>query len=323
MNLLDKNICLSLWKWKLLSTAALTEMYFEHLAPCTAYKRLWSLKRGGLIQHVPVDWKKIDRRFLWALTRKGFNSIREFLPKLRNDAFRSETIDHDHLVSAIHIGEWLKGIPAGCALFSEQQLRCLYRDQYPDWVPNVDIHRPDGYWRTLVNGKRATVALEVELTRKSGPDYRGIGLFYSKRDKLFRVIWVVKTIATATHIQKEIRIVDSENYLIHDFILLTHFLEESWGAKIVMGRDEGLPMAALFCPREEKSRKYISSTFLLNTLKSPHMSKSCAFSSKIKTSEGVGSSTLLSPSPNESSVRPATNKPLNQTSNTKGAWFED
>lgn len=318
MNFNEEQVLLSLWRWKLLSTAALTELHFPALSSYTAYCNLRIMEQKNLVHLIPVPGKKEKYSMLWALTIKGFREIQICLPDLKEAGYKSESVRHDRLVSAIHIGEWLKGIPPNCELFSEQELRRLHVDQYPTWVPKVDFHRPDGYWLTKIGEQSAVIALEVELTRKSGFAYRGTGQFYSNRKNVFRVIWVVPTMGLATHIQKEIKAVIPEGYLVHNFILLSDFTQHGWNAKFILGEEQGFPMASLLGLDGLKLPKYIWSALLLDTKKSPHMSKSYSSLRKLLKSDRVGISNLLTPpTKNTSNATPVTPK-LHTTTNSNG-----
>ena len=316
MNFNEEQVLLSLWKWKLLSTAALTELHFRDIAPSTAYYNLWLMEKKNLIHLIPIPGKGTARAFMWTLSLKGFREIKECLPELKNDGYKSESIRHDYLVSAIHIGEWLGEIPIGCELFSEQELRTLHIDQYPDWVPKVDFHRPDGYWLTKIGDQSGVIALEVELTRKSGFAYRGTGQFYSNRKNVFRIIWVVPTPGLATHIQKEIKTVAPDGYLAHNFILLKDFEKNGWNAKFILGEEQGYPLKALLGFGSQTSAKHVWSNVMLNTLKSPHRTQSYNGYLKLLKSDRVGTYNLLTPpSKNISNIAPITQK-LHSTTNS-------
>ena len=301
MNFIEQQVLLSLWRWKLLSTAAITEMHYRHLSPATAYFNLMEMCKKHFICAVPFPGKASD--FLWSLSPKGFGALREVLDSLREDGYKSETLRHDALVTAIHIGEWLKGTPDGCDLFSEQELRRKYFEHYPEWVPNMDIHRADGYWLTKIGDRSAVLALEVELTRKRRYSYRGIGGFYSHRKNVFRVIWVVSTMGLARHIQNEIKAVHPVGYLCHDFILLKDFLVNGWYARFVIGRENGLPLSLLLGCGDEKTTKHVWSFFLLNTKKSPHRSHSYHAYRKLLNSDRVGTYNLPACPSNEDAQR--------------------
>ena len=110
--LTERDLCLLkfLWRWKLLSTAALTEAFFKDRSPITAYVRLWHLKEANFIQLVSESGGK---EFYWCLAPKGFGAIQNSLPDLAELGFKSKNIEHDALVTAVHLGDWLTISPKG------------------------------------------------------------------------------------------------------------------------------------------------------------------------------------------------------------------
>lgn len=319
MNFNEEQVLLSLWRWKVLSTATLTELHFSKVSPTTAYYHLSQMRKQNLIHLTPVPGSD-SSAFYWCLTVRGFREVLPSLPQLKDEGYKSESLKHDGLVSAIHLGDWVRGVPPDCAVFSEQELRRLHLDQYPSWVPAIDIHRPDGYWLTKIGGDRAVIALEVELTRKSGSQYRGIGTFYSNRKNVTRILWVVRTMGIIRHVQKEIKAVVSQRYLVHDFVLLKDYQQNGWNAKIILGEESGFSMGDLLSCSSIKSSKYIWSILLQNTKKSPHMTKTYSSQRKFLNSDRVGSNTLLTPSLNHTPTTTQTAPPSASTTNinTKG-----
>lgn len=273
MNENDYKLLKTLWQWKCLTTAALTEIFYPKNAPSYCYRRLVRLRNAGLIEPCPIKEDSLGRSFVWGLTKKGFEIIRDGISDLKEVGFKSESIDHDLLVSAVHIGDWLFGAPDTCAVFTEQQLRRMHEEHYPNWVPRADGHRPDGYWRTLFNGQNGTIALEVERNRKSLDDYIQAAQFYANRSELFRVVWVTRLPGAAKLILEAARKVGGDAQGLHNIVMESDFRKLGWGAPIVMGRDIGKSMSHLLPSKRSKSEQYIAPTLLLNTMKSPHMSK--------------------------------------------------
>ncbi len=114
----DRSLLYFLWRWKLLSTAALTEAFFGDRSPITAYVRLWHLKAANYIQFVSDAG---GTAFLWTIAPKGFHAIQDRLPDLAEAGFKSENVKHDSLVTALHLGEWLTGVPDAVEVFTEQE----------------------------------------------------------------------------------------------------------------------------------------------------------------------------------------------------------
>lgn len=119
-----------LWLWKVSTTAALSEKFYGSRTPMRAYMRLRKLHKADFIQ-CRVD--SGGGKYFWSLTKKGYQKIRGFLPHaLKQDGYKSEYVGHDLFVAAVHLGEWLKATPPGCALFTEQQLRRFPLELYPE-----------------------------------------------------------------------------------------------------------------------------------------------------------------------------------------------
>ena len=124
----DIPLLVFLWQWKLSTTAALACRFFPERSLPTAYHRLWLLEKAKFIREHTDRYRK---RFAWGLDQKGYHAIRELLPALREEGYKSENIGHDLLVTAVHIGDWLLGAPTGAEVFSEQQLRRYHSDYFP------------------------------------------------------------------------------------------------------------------------------------------------------------------------------------------------
>jgi len=84
-----------LWKWKLVSVAALTKKFFPMCSEKTAYNRLLTLRHAGLIT-LRSDGK--GENFICSLDAKGFAGIQEDLQPLAENGYMSEHLGHDFLV---------------------------------------------------------------------------------------------------------------------------------------------------------------------------------------------------------------------------------
>src|SRR3989338_6383928 len=119
----DTSILLFLWRWKLGTTAVLAAKYFPNKSYHACYKRLLKLRHLGIVQHMPIT-KWGHGGHVWTLTHKGFLLCREHLPGLKQKVYKSEHINHDFLVTAFHLGDWIERRPEECLQFTEQELRC-------------------------------------------------------------------------------------------------------------------------------------------------------------------------------------------------------
>lgn len=228
-----------LWKWKVLSTAALREKFFSHYKHYySAYNWLNKHYKGGYISPRTNDQ---GRFFLWSLDKRGFRVVQERLPVvLRENGFKSEAHYHDWLVSALHLGEWLTVTPAGVSLFSEQELRRYQPEHFPLGIPKSITHRADGYWNRIHKNNSWTIALEVELNLKSKTDYEQVGKFYGDQVEVSRVLWLVNSLNDVQNIMKGIGRAETEKKNIHSFIILDSFLALGWSALIEHGPGQGL-----------------------------------------------------------------------------------
>lgn len=156
----DNSLLDFLWRWQLASTSVLSARFYPERSPRQAYERLRKLERGGLIQCYIVF---NGRGYAWGITKRAFTDMVHHLPALQSEGFLSEDKEHDLLVSAIHLGDWLWEQPQGSEVFSEQQLRTYHPEVYPAWIPQSQSHRPDGYWYTGHTADGRTIALEVEF----------------------------------------------------------------------------------------------------------------------------------------------------------------
>lgn len=231
----DRQLLHFLWRWKVAPTAAVHRHINAVRSLSATYKRLQALLHAHFICHASIA--RDARRFVWTLDRSGFQAIREELP-LRDEGFRSETMNHDYWVSAIHLGHCLES-NSSVELFSEQQLRRFDFAAYPDWVPATERHRPDGYWRVPYKERWITLALEVEINHKAGTEYQLAGRFYSRETAVDLVVWVVAKKATATFIRKQLLAVDSLTAEKHCFFLLQDIEQLGWQATATDGCLQG------------------------------------------------------------------------------------
>lgn len=238
----DVPILSFLWKWKLATTAAIAAKFFPNRSPTCSYNRLVRIKKYGLIEQ---RCNSKGEAFYWTLTKKGFAAIQSDIPLLQEEGFKSEHLDHDALVTAFHIGEWLLGSPEGALFFSEQQLRRIDSSEYPAWVPQSEQHRPDGYWGFSSNGPVIPIALEVELNRKSSDAYEDIGDFYSEQVKIHRVLWLVKSKAVASRIQADIERRSKTRTKIHNYVRIKDFRKNCWSAPIILGPEQQKTVSTL------------------------------------------------------------------------------
>ncbi len=117
-----------LWRWKVATTAGLWKRFYPSLTLAAVYYRLWRMERAGLL-----DCKtNSGLDYFWMLSKKGFEAIKQELPPLAEAGYRSEHWGHDLITSAIHLGDGLFNSIAGLEYWTEQELRRLDPEFYPD-----------------------------------------------------------------------------------------------------------------------------------------------------------------------------------------------
>lgn len=302
----NTDILLFLWKWKLGTTLHIAKRFFDAHSPHAAYNRLRILRSKGLVTRQYGDLN--HETCFWMLTPKGFGEVKQLLPKLKDDGYRSETMRHDFLCAAFQLGDWLKDEPESVELFSEQQLRRLDPSNYPDWVLRTELHRPDGYSRVLINDDWETIAFEVELTHKHDSDYEILAKFYDRQDSIFRVLWLVESVSSAHYIQKRLTKSVADKCAIHDFVSLKDFSEHGWLAPILLGLEAGKTISFLLDSGPRTRREHVLAGFLVNAGKTPYRSASYPFSEKNQKRDRLGPNPSLSLSQNSplsTSISPA------------------
>jgi hypothetical protein len=231
-----------LWKWKMATTQILWSKFFKERVLRTPYSRLTQLRRSGFIKVQP---DREGRGAAWTLTRKGFDIVRDRMPRLRAEVFQTENFFHDVMVQSFHLGDWWNKLPEDVSLFTEQELRCHELDQFPDWVPRSSSHRPDGYWHFDGPNTQTTIALEIELSRKNLAEYGFVGDFYEIHSGVDKIIWVVDTRSVGEAIQRKIE-THTLKKTKHNFLLLDQYLQQGWKAKFFSGPDQGISVQELF-----------------------------------------------------------------------------
>lgn len=261
---IDRALLIFLWQWKVATTRNLALRFFRDKNFRAAYVRLWKLERGGFIQSTSTADRK---NHLWILSDHGFNSFIAPYLNLKQEGYKSEFIDHDFLVNAVHLGEWVLGVPQGVELFTEQQLRRLDPEFYPAWIPKSKRHRPDGY--TLVANSNGTrlLAIEVEISQKKLEVYENYGRFYSEGTRVTDVVWVVASRRMAERINSRIQKAVWDRADIHTYFLASDIKIHGWNSRAVIGKWSGSPLSEVYCISPEQRLNSFSGVQFFDTRK--------------------------------------------------------
>lgn len=283
----DYDIFQFLWRWKYVSTKALSTVFFNGKSHLRGYSRLRELKNAGFINTEFVRKDCEDKA--WCLSTKGYKKIEEYLPELENPGFRAENPHHDFLVSCVHIGNWLLGSPDGCSLFSEQQMRRYNPDLYPDWVPECDYYRPDGYWYIEHEDEPKVITLEVELTQKTQRRYEKVADFYKLHPEVTSGIWVVPNKPSAKRLLNSLCNENPKGIHQHQFLLVKDILRSNWDSPIVLGSFQGCSLKEFIAKQgvytTKTTAKHVSDRHLIDTQIFPKKSRAYSSPSKIQISD--------------------------------------
>lgn len=238
----DYKILRFIWKWKTVSTLAIARKFFPNILPLSAYRRLMHLEVSGYLKSTPVEKKWQET---WELTNKSFKYILPKLGELEHKGYKSENIYHDHLASAVHLGEWLTHQPDNSQTYSEQQLRRYPANAWPYWVPKSETHRPDGYSAYTANGKSVILAFETELSVKASHRYEAVVAYYDSQESISCVFWLVDSKVTLNALTKAFEKFQLRRRDLHQFVFLSDFKIRAWKAPIVHGRYKGKTLSNL------------------------------------------------------------------------------
>lgn len=248
----DVEILCFLWKFKVSTTEIIHKTFLSNITFKSAYNKLIRLKQKSYIE-VHVNQTGGDP--VWVLQKKGFEVVKNILPELRADCFKSENKEHDLLASSIQLGEIYKIVPGDITLVTEQMLSSYDLEFLPNWVPNVNEHIPDGYWYFIKGNDIKLLSLEVELNNKSRTRYKAYANFYEQFGKDSRVLWVVKSKYQIKQILESMYEYEPD-YKIHNFIFLKDILKHGWSSRIVIGPNQNQKLSHLFESNSEVFKRF-------------------------------------------------------------------
>ncbi len=245
----DFQMLMYIWKWKVVTTRVLYERFAKEFAcgPEAIFKKLKRLQNNLYLRQVPVVR---PRGLAWSLASKGFNTLKEFLPELKADGYKSENPSHDLMVLAAHtsILERISDAIENFAIYTEQEIRRVHDGCHPSWVPEKFLHHPDGYWAFSSNNKVFVIALETELSKKSSLRYAETLALYNNKDEITSVLWVVEKESLARFIMKQDKCDNDESKKKQNFVLLSDLLQNGVDAKCFAGTKAGRKLSEFLIP---------------------------------------------------------------------------
>lgn len=222
-----------IWKWKLLSKNAIRLAIYPKCSDWWFYKSIRRLvQEGYLVER--LEGKLLDASF-YQLSKKGFEHVSHDLPELIEKRFAAQSVTHDAMTSAFHLGEYVQGLPEGVTLLSEQELQCFDPSLYPLGVPRTREHIPDGYTIIQTADARTVLAFEVEVSAKGAARYDKVGLHFDLNRDVEVVFWLVGDVSVFSIISRRLLEIKTRRSHIHNFVTLEQFKKDGWQSKIIFG----------------------------------------------------------------------------------------
>ncbi len=271
-----------LWKWKLLSFPLASQMVFSKISKLGSYRKIKRLVNEGYLIERKVGRLEIE---VIQLSKKGFDCIKYDLGETRQLRFAAQSVDHDYIATAFHLGEFVYGVPKGVTLLSEQQLQTVDSSLLPSWAIKNYEHIPDGYIRFEAGEIKKTIAIEVELNYKSTIRYMKMGYYFdADREKVDTVLWLCDGIAIAQFIANQLFEAKPRNSGVHNIILLESWIELGWEAESIHGDSKGKSIREIYLSKgyQNPSQNLVNTwstqtkQILVDCRKSPRYSRICA-----------------------------------------------
>ncbi len=266
----DVAILIFIWRWRVATTSVLWKKFFPDLKLHTAYRRLNQLENAG---YIVTEVDICGKQFAWMLARKGYECILGRLLPLRNPGYVSEAVGHDLLVGAFQYSPYLlsKDPPI---IVTQQELRRIDTDEYPNWIYSSDLHIPDGY-TAFINGKGLDIlAIEIESHRSRKVDYELATEFYRSNYGVKDVLWLAGTKGIVQKINKQIKR-HSGDLGKHSILTLKNFSKNGGNAKFEYGKQEGKSVQQLMSNGGSNGPDMFDASLFLNTRKYPINPETC------------------------------------------------
>lgn len=271
----DYKVLRFIWRWKCATTMTIAKKFFVQINPHSAYRRLQFLEAAGFIQSKIVSGRFFE---VWTLKEKGFKYILPKLGYLESNSFKSDYIEHDFLVTALHLGEWLTHQPDNTQTYTERQLTCFPAEHWPAWIPKSKLHRPDGFSIQVRVSTQFIAAFEVELSIKTSQRYESVATYYDGETTISSVIWLVLSRNDMNRLQDIFKKLHVRDLSKHNFILHHDFLKFGWSAQVQDGNFKGQSLLNIFnrngVVQASKWHRDLDASALLDSRKRPINSKS-------------------------------------------------
>ncbi len=227
----DKQVLFFLWRHRISTFQTLKDIFFPSNGNRTAYDRLCKLRRGGHVHSMNLNG---TNDLVWGLGKRGLEYLEDrALPELKIRSYKPQSKYHDLLVTAVLLGQWMRDVPRGAKIVSEQELRVTEVVEIPYAIRRKMDHFPDGLWIfTNTNGQHG-IALEVETSRKTIDRYVEVSTFYGSHLFFDHVIWIVPSPTLAQTILDASRKYGMPREGQHLFIEQADFEKRLWNSQFL------------------------------------------------------------------------------------------
>ena len=223
----DRAMIEFLWNHRVASFRTIYRLFYHESTPRTCYNRLYRFRSYGFLSVESDDGTKgkyfsLDKRGQYFFAKENGRDLQPI-------GSRPQSFKHDHLSSAILLGDWYLERPYGATLITEQEILSSSHD-IAGFV-KTDSRRPDGLWQFEIGPIKKYVALEVELHAKSETDYVEIIKSYDNYYAIDKIVWVVRGHGLMEKIHRISVKHSSFKSSDHLFIALDDVLKNLWLAK--------------------------------------------------------------------------------------------
>lgn len=223
----DRAMIEFLWNHRVASFRTLYKLFYQESTPRTCYNRLYRFRKYGFIS---VETDDGTRGRYYTLDKRGLAYFaKENGRDLQTISSQPQSFKHDHLSSAILLGDWCLKRPYGVSIITEQEILSSGHDVAG--FLKTDSRRPDGIWQFEIGSVKKHVALEVELHAKTEADYIDIIKSYDNYYAIDKIVWVVRGQGLMEKIHKTAAKHSSFKVADHLFLAVDDVLKNLWLAK--------------------------------------------------------------------------------------------
>ncbi len=228
----DLKILSGLYRYGVLSTNQIANLFFLNISHTTTMKRLRKIKHANFIReaHVRQNGERV-----WTLAKEGFSVLKkEVLFKYTN----KNTIEHDVLLSECRI------------ILDELGLGKNWISDKDEKFKNAEII-PDGLFIAEVLGRPTAVAFELELHIKAHSRYQNLFRTYSFRHSI-GFIWYVVANKNVAKVVLNNWLKVNERYKLPQLLItsLDNLLKDKDLAQIIFSNGEKKSVKDFFLAQE-------------------------------------------------------------------------